>query len=91
MDEGPGGGFERFVSLRDKYPGLKLLVAVGGWGEGGKKYHQMATDPMKRKTFVTSLARELHCGIRDLCSVTTESCQDFVWLSSVASGFPDMM
>ncbi|KAF0309382.1 Endochitinase [Amphibalanus amphitrite] len=51
------GGFEKFVALREKHPGLKLLVAVGGWGEGGKKYHQMATNPQYRKMFVTSLAQ----------------------------------
>ena len=58
MDE-EQGGFNKFVALRDKHPGLKLLVAVGGWGEGGKKYHQMATNPERRKKFVISLAREL--------------------------------
>ena len=56
------------MSLRDKYPGLKLLVAVGGWGEGGKKYHQMATNPEYRRKFVVSLARKSDWEIGNICS-----------------------
>ena len=29
------GGYARFVALKNKYPNMKAMLAVGGWGEGG--------------------------------------------------------
>ena len=49
------GGYEKFVSLKDKYPHLVTMLAVGGWGEGGKKYSQMASVPARRQSFVSSV------------------------------------
>jgi chitinase len=49
------GGYARFVALKKKHPNMKAMLAVGGWGEGGKKYSQMASMPSRRETFVRSV------------------------------------
>jgi chitinase len=49
------GNFQKFVSLREKNPNLKLTVAVGGWGEGGRKYSQMVSVPERRCSFINSV------------------------------------
>lgn len=51
--------FKKFVSLREKNPSLSLGVAVGGWGEGGRKYSQMASDPARRCSFINSVTEFL--------------------------------
>lgn len=49
------GGYAKFVALKDKYPHLITMLAVGGWGEGGRKYSQMASVPARRQSFVSSV------------------------------------
>ncbi|XP_067122331.1 endochitinase-like [Centruroides vittatus] len=53
------GGYKRFVNLRVKYPHLKLLLAVGGWAEGGRKYSEMVSDKSRRDIFVASAVKWL--------------------------------
>ena len=33
---------------------LKVMIAIGGWNEGGKKYSDMASTPAGRTKFVKS-------------------------------------
>jgi chitinase len=47
-----GKGYEKFVALRQKYPHLKLSIAIGGWDEGGKQYSEMVANKDKRANFV---------------------------------------
>ncbi|XP_042877192.1 endochitinase-like [Penaeus japonicus] len=54
-----GKGYERFVALKDKYPGVKVIIAVGGWGEGGWKYSHMASQPDRRAIFINSVVQLL--------------------------------
>lgn len=48
-------GYERFVALKQRYPQLKTLLAVGGWAEGGQKYSEMVESADGRKEFIRSV------------------------------------
>ncbi|CAH2238011.1 jg10334 [Pararge aegeria aegeria] len=47
-------GYKRLVSLKDRYPHLKVTIAIGGWNEGSEKYSRMAANPVTRAKFVQS-------------------------------------
>ncbi|XP_014210861.1 chitinase-3-like protein 1 [Copidosoma floridanum] len=49
-------GFNLFNQLRQRSPGLKTLIAVGGWNEGSMKYSKVVGNPALRKTLVNNLA-----------------------------------
>ncbi|XP_066999644.2 endochitinase [Anabrus simplex] len=48
-------GFSNFTGLKQKYPGLKVGVAIGGWGEGGRKYSGMVSVPERRCSLISSI------------------------------------
>ncbi|XP_054166140.1 endochitinase-like [Oppia nitens] len=50
-------GYERFIGLRNKYPKLKLLLAIGGWAEGGQQYSEMVSQKQKRQHFVNEVVK----------------------------------
>lgn len=48
------GGYERIVALKNRYPHLKVSLAIGGWNEGSANYSRMAMDAGRRKRFVAN-------------------------------------
>jgi hypothetical protein len=48
-------GYANFTDIKDKYPGLKTLLSVGGWAEGGHKYSALVSVKERRDAFVTSV------------------------------------
>ncbi|XP_068228801.1 endochitinase-like [Palaemon carinicauda] len=53
-------GFKNFTALRSKWPHLQTMLAIGGWGEGGKKYSQMAGVPARRTSLINSVVQYMH-------------------------------
>ncbi|XP_041985359.1 probable chitinase 2 [Aricia agestis] len=47
-------GYKNMVELKERYPHLKVTVAIGGWNEGSTKYSKMAADAESRAKFVQS-------------------------------------
>lgn len=53
-------GLKNFTDLKYKYPELKLELAVGGWGDGGKKYSRMVSLKERRDTFIASVVEYMN-------------------------------
>lgn len=49
------GGFEKFAALKQKNPDLNIGVAMGGWGEGGRKYSEMVSVKERRDSTIASI------------------------------------
>lgn len=43
------------MDLKKKHNHLKLLLAVGGWAEGGQKYSEMVEHKSRRDAFIKSV------------------------------------
>ncbi len=48
-------GYKNATNLRKSNPGLKVLIAIGGWNEGVKKYSDMVSNGANRRIFVESV------------------------------------
>ncbi|XP_004933352.3 probable chitinase 2 [Bombyx mori] len=48
-------GYKRIVALKERYPHLKVTIAIGGWNEGSERYSKMASSPETRKAFINSV------------------------------------
>lgn len=49
------GSYEDFLRLKQLSPSSKLILSVGGWGEGGQKYSDMAAAAANRRQFIDSV------------------------------------
>lgn len=49
------GSYEDFLRLRQLSPRSHLILSVGGWGEGGQKYSEMASSSANRAAFIASV------------------------------------
>ena len=49
--------FRRMTALKEKNPGLKILLSVGGWGSGG--FSEMASTTERREAFARSCKKML--------------------------------
>ncbi|XP_018570991.1 probable chitinase 2 [Anoplophora glabripennis] len=47
-------GYQRITMLRNRYPHLKVTLAIGGWNEGSSNYSQLAANPVRRSEFVSN-------------------------------------
>lgn len=55
-------GYVKFNALKTRNPRLKTFIALGGWIDShdpSDKYYKMATDSVKRASFVASVVRFL--------------------------------
>ncbi|XP_059611395.1 acidic mammalian chitinase-like isoform X2 [Phlebotomus argentipes] len=53
------GGYKSFTGLKEKYPCVKTLLAIGGWNEGSEKYSLMVETEESREFFVSRVMRYL--------------------------------
>jgi len=51
-DEGANGMYERFTNLKQKAPGVKLMIAVGGWNMGSADFTKMVATQQTRADFI---------------------------------------
>ncbi|XP_014434032.1 chitotriosidase-1 [Pelodiscus sinensis] len=47
--------YKTFNGLKSKNPGLKTLLAIGGWNFGSEKFSNMVSTPGNRRTFILSV------------------------------------
>lgn len=50
---------QRIQNLKQKSPGLKTLIAVGGWNAGSAEFSKMVATQMSRRSFITSVIKFL--------------------------------
>ncbi|KAF2365895.1 Glycoside hydrolase family 18 catalytic domain [Trinorchestia longiramus] len=50
-------GFANFTAISKSKPHVHSMLAIGGWGEGGKKYSQMAGVPARRTSLIRSIVK----------------------------------
>ncbi|XP_055699414.1 acidic mammalian chitinase-like isoform X1 [Phlebotomus papatasi] len=53
------GGYRDFTGIKEKYPCVKTLLAIGGWNEGSEKYSLMVETEESREYFVSRVMRYL--------------------------------
>lgn len=53
------GSYKSAIALKKQNPKLKVMLAIGGWNEGGKTYSAMAKTYETRKKFINSVVEFL--------------------------------
>lgn len=47
--------YKKMTALREQYPHLNILISIGGYNEGSKKYSDLVSSPIRRSTFIRSV------------------------------------
>ncbi|CAD7077407.1 unnamed protein product [Hermetia illucens] len=50
------GAYTKFVKLKERNSSLKVLISLGGWNEGSKKYSDVVASASLRSSLVNSIA-----------------------------------
>ncbi|GFR10488.1 chitotriosidase-1 [Trichonephila clavata] len=48
------GNYQKFTNLKTYNPKLKVMIAIGGWNEGSKRFSKMVESSSDRQRFVRS-------------------------------------
>ncbi|GIY57406.1 chitotriosidase-1 [Caerostris darwini] len=48
------GNYQKFTNLKTYNPKLKVMIAIGGWNEGSKRFSKLVEASSSRQTFVRS-------------------------------------
>lgn len=56
-DNGGKNGYKKATALKDSHPHLRVLLAVGGWNEGSKKFSTLAASEESSKAFAKNAAK----------------------------------
>ena len=49
------GGYQAAIDLKKINPDLKVMIALGGWGDGSKQYSEMVSSKETRTKFIKSV------------------------------------
>ena len=52
------GSYKAAVGLKARNPALKVMLAIGGWNEGGKKYSAMVASKASREKFIKAIGQD---------------------------------
>ncbi|XP_046352701.2 acidic mammalian chitinase-like isoform X2 [Haliotis rufescens] len=58
-DDGPGGNYEQLTSLKVANPGLKVMLAVGGWTHGSMPFVEIVSNDTKVSNFSDNVIKYL--------------------------------
>ena len=61
---------------------MKIMIALGGWAEGGKQYSDMVSSPVHRSTFIDSIVNFLEEWPFDGVDIDWEYPGQFVRIAS---------
>ncbi|XP_041362147.1 chitotriosidase-1-like [Gigantopelta aegis] len=77
-DVGDNGLYQRTISLKQKNPALKVLLAVGGWQIGSKPFIPMISNDYNRRAWVKNVIKYLRTFMALQKWEIFSNCRDYV-------------